>query len=66
MSGKDILKQNFDKDTGRSFQVYNELFDEDGDVYLRPLPGTSCRASMPRTSNIAKCRDGEWPRCGSA
>ncbi len=34
MSGKDILKQNFDEDTGRSFQVYNELFDEEGDVYL--------------------------------
>jgi hypothetical protein len=34
MSGKDILKQYFEKDTARSFQVYNELFDEGGDVYL--------------------------------
>ncbi len=34
MSSKDILKQNFDEDTGQSFQVYNEIFDEEGDIYL--------------------------------
>jgi len=34
MSTKDIIKQHFEKDTGRSFQVYNEIFDEEGEVYL--------------------------------
>jgi hypothetical protein len=34
MSTKDIMKQHFEKDTGRSFQVYNEIFDEEGEVYL--------------------------------
>jgi hypothetical protein len=34
MSTKDIVKQHFEKDTGRSFEVYSEIFDEEGDVYL--------------------------------
>src|SRR6266568_4678809 len=34
MSTKDIMKQHFEKDTGRSFQVYNEIFDDEGEVYL--------------------------------
>jgi len=34
MSTKGIIKQHFEKDTGRSFQVYNEIFDEGDDVYL--------------------------------
>lgn len=34
MSTKDIMKQHFEKDTGRSFQVYYEMLDEGDDVYL--------------------------------
>jgi hypothetical protein len=34
MSTKDITKQHFEKDTGRSFQVYYEMLDEGDDVYL--------------------------------
>jgi hypothetical protein len=34
LSTKDILRQERDDRTGRGFQVYNEIFDEDGDVYL--------------------------------
>lgn len=34
MSTKDILRQERDDKTGQGFQVYNEIFDEDGDVYL--------------------------------
>ena len=34
MSAKDIMKQHFEKDTGRSFQVYYEMLDEGDDVYL--------------------------------
>jgi len=34
MSAKDILRQERDESTRQGFQVYNEIFDEEGDVYL--------------------------------
>jgi hypothetical protein len=34
MSTKDILRRERDESTGQGFQVYNEIFDEEGDVYL--------------------------------
>jgi hypothetical protein len=34
MSTKDILRQERDESTRQGFQVYNEIFDEEGDIYL--------------------------------
>ncbi len=34
MSTKDILRQERDESTRQGFQVYNEIFDEEGEVYL--------------------------------
>ena len=34
MSTKDILRQEWDESTGQGFEVYNQIFDEEGDVYL--------------------------------
>jgi hypothetical protein len=34
MSTKDILRQERDESTGQGFQVYNQIFDEEGDVYI--------------------------------
>jgi hypothetical protein len=59
MSARDILRQGQNESTGQGFQIYNEIFDEEGDVYLE-LEGFHFEAASAGKPRLTVQLPREW------